>query len=103
MRSQQRHQIQRAVHWPGEPTHAARNMKLFRLDRCLARGLVCTGTRALERGPSDHHPIILELSIGTQPAKTRTRRLQMRWRALDRFRPDGIAPMPRADADIGAA
>ena len=43
-------------------THHASNIIPFRLDRCMARGLTCTRTQVLERGPSDHHPILLELS-----------------------------------------
>jgi len=35
---------------------------LFRLDRCLARGLVCEKTEALHCGPSDHRPIVMWLS-----------------------------------------
>jgi len=47
---------------PREPTHVARNLLPFRLDRCLVRGLSCAAARALERGPSDHRPIALELA-----------------------------------------
>jgi endonuclease/exonuclease/phosphatase (EEP) superfamily protein YafD len=46
---------------PREPTHRARNVLPFRLDRCLARGLYCLEARALDQGPSDHRPIALEL------------------------------------------
>ena len=46
---------------PREPTHVARRVVPFRLDRCLVRGLHCAGARALERGPSDHRPIAVEL------------------------------------------
>lgn len=47
---------------PREATHTAQNIVPFRLDRCMTRGLTCTETQVLERGPSDHHPILLELS-----------------------------------------
>lgn len=47
---------------PREPTHRARNVLPFRLDRCLVRGLYCAQSRALDRGPSDHRPIALELA-----------------------------------------
>jgi endonuclease/exonuclease/phosphatase (EEP) superfamily protein YafD len=47
---------------PREPTHRARNVLPFRLDRCLARGLYCAEARALDQGPSDHRPIVLELA-----------------------------------------
>jgi endonuclease/exonuclease/phosphatase (EEP) superfamily protein YafD len=47
---------------PREPTHRARNVLPFRLDRCLVRGLYCSEARTLEQGPSDHRPIALELA-----------------------------------------
>lgn len=46
---------------PREPTHIAGDMIPFRIDRCLARGLQCSSARALDRGASDHRPIIVEL------------------------------------------
>ena len=46
---------------PREPTHIARNVIPFRLDRCLVRGIDCAAARVLERGPSDHRPIAIEL------------------------------------------
>ena len=62
---------------PRRPTHHASNVVPFRLDRCLARGLTCSDTAVLERGPSDHRPILLELSIA-DAAMPRVRR--RRWR-----------------------
>lgn len=63
---------------PRRPTHHAHSVVPFRLDRCLVRGLSCTGTYALERGPSDHRPIMLELKVmETIAAAPRIRR---RWR-----------------------
>jgi len=50
---------------PREPTHYPSNIVPLRLDRCLAQGLRCSAAEVLERGPSDHHPIILELAIDT--------------------------------------
>ncbi len=47
---------------PREATHIAVDLVRFRLDRCLVRLLKCTKAMALERGPSDHRPIALELS-----------------------------------------
>ena len=47
---------------PREPTHYSSNIVPLRLDRCLARGLRCDAAQVLDRGASDHHPIILELS-----------------------------------------
>lgn len=72
---------------PRRPTHHAHNVVPFRLDRCLVRGLSCTGTYALERGPSDHRPIMLELKIA-EAAAVRVRR---RWR-LRRAAPAQPAP-----------
>ncbi len=46
---------------PRQPTHSPSNIISFRLDRCMARGLRCRESRVLARGPSDHHPIVLEL------------------------------------------
>ena len=46
---------------PREPTHIAGDMMPLRIDRCVARGLHCSSARALDRGASDHRPIIVEL------------------------------------------
>lgn len=48
---------------PRQSTVSAANIVSFRVDRCMARGLACSNARVLERGPSDHHPIILDLSV----------------------------------------
>jgi len=48
---------------PREATHIAADLVRFRLDRCLVRLLKCTKAMTLERGPSDHRPIALELSV----------------------------------------
>jgi endonuclease/exonuclease/phosphatase (EEP) superfamily protein YafD len=63
---------------PRRPTHHASNVVPFRLDRCLARGLSCHGTHALERGPSDHRPIMLELQV--MPVAATPERRRRRWR-----------------------
>ncbi|MEX2615216.1 MAG: endonuclease/exonuclease/phosphatase family protein [Alphaproteobacteria bacterium] len=47
---------------PRRATHRAANVVPFRLDRCLARGLRCTSTGILDRGRSDHCPIVLDLA-----------------------------------------
>jgi endonuclease/exonuclease/phosphatase (EEP) superfamily protein YafD len=47
---------------PRRPTHVVRNVLPFRLDRCLVRGVLCAEARVLERGPSDHRPIMIELT-----------------------------------------
>lgn len=68
---------------PRQPTHMARNIISLRLDRCMVRGLRCRNARVLERGPSDHHPIILDLDVmsDTMPgARPRARRMATdRW------------------------
>ena len=48
---------------PKYSTHLARNVVPLRLDRCLARDLVCVRSRVLEKGRSDHRPIMLEFDI----------------------------------------
>lgn len=48
---------------PREPTHLSGNVMPVRLDRCLAHGLVCRASAALDFGPSDHRPIRLELDV----------------------------------------
>lgn len=53
---------------PRQPTLAANNIIYFRLDRCMVRGLECSSTRVLERGPSDHHPIMLTLNAAPEGA-----------------------------------
>jgi endonuclease/exonuclease/phosphatase family metal-dependent hydrolase len=59
---------------PREPTHRAQNVLPFRLDRCLVRGLHCAEARTLDRGPSDHRPIALELATPPAVAITATTR-----------------------------
>ena len=46
---------------PREHTHRSGNVVPVRLDRCLVRGLDCAGAHTLDRGPSDHRPIVLRL------------------------------------------
>lgn len=47
---------------PRQRTHRASNIVALRLDRCITREVDCLHARVLERGPSDHHPILLELA-----------------------------------------
>ncbi len=47
---------------PRGTTHFAQSMLPLRLDRCLARGLTCLNCEILDRGPSDHRPILLDLA-----------------------------------------
>jgi len=54
---------------PREPTHVAGDMMPLRIDRCVARGLDCFSARALDRGASDHRPIIVELGTAAEAAQ----------------------------------
>jgi endonuclease/exonuclease/phosphatase (EEP) superfamily protein YafD len=54
---------------PRKATLVAQNVLRFRLDRCLVRGLNRVDARALERGPSDHCPIAIELAAVEQKAR----------------------------------
>jgi len=63
---------------PREPTHFGGDVVPFRLDRCLAHGVVCTFSGTLDFGPSDHRPIILDLQVGeahTRPIQRMRKRL----------------------------
>jgi len=48
---------------PRQTTHSPTNVISFRLDRCMGRGLQCASKQVLQRGPSDHHPIFLDLRL----------------------------------------
>ncbi len=48
---------------PRQPTHSPTNVISLRLDRCMGRDLRCSHARVLARGPSDHHPIVLDLHL----------------------------------------
>jgi endonuclease/exonuclease/phosphatase (EEP) superfamily protein YafD len=71
---------------PRKPTHIAGNIISFRLDRCMARGLRCTNAQVLDRGPSDHHPIILDLNV-TSSATDASEQQSSRQAAYIRHRP----------------
>jgi endonuclease/exonuclease/phosphatase family metal-dependent hydrolase len=45
---------------PRSVTHIAKGILPLRLDRCLTRGLVPLHATALQPGPSDHRPILME-------------------------------------------
>ena len=48
---------------PRQRTHRAGNIIALRLDRCIARGLVCSASEVLDKGPSDHHPMVLDMAV----------------------------------------
>ncbi len=48
---------------PRRRTHRAGNIIALRLDRCIARGLVCSASEVLDKGPSDHHPMVLDMAV----------------------------------------
>ncbi len=54
---------------PREPTHFGGTVVPFRLDRCLVHGVACLSAAALDFGPSDHRPIVLELQVAAATAK----------------------------------
>lgn len=75
---------------PREHTHRSGNVVPCRLDRCLVRGLDCAGAHTLDRGPSDHRPIVLHLiesglADGDGAARRRTRRRSIAHR-IERLR-----------------
>ena len=47
---------------PRRRTHRAGNVVALRLDRCMARALACKTAEVLDKGASDHHPIVLDLA-----------------------------------------
>jgi endonuclease/exonuclease/phosphatase (EEP) superfamily protein YafD len=51
---------------PRRRTHRASNIVNLRLDRCLARDMRVVGATVLDRGASDHHPIVLDLAVAPQ-------------------------------------
>lgn len=63
---------------PREPTHVARSVLRFRLDRCIVRQIEHWQPRALECGPSDHRPIAIELA----PAERTSRQSRKRARNI---------------------
>lgn len=48
---------------PRRRTHRAGNVVALRLDRCMGRLLACEATEVLDKGASDHHPIVMDLSV----------------------------------------
>lgn len=56
---------------PRQWTHRASNVVSLRLDRCMGREVRCMEAAVLDKGPSDHHPILLELSLAVHALPTR--------------------------------
>ena len=73
---------------PRGPTHLASNVVPFRLDRCLVRGLDCVAAGTLDRGPSDHRPIVLDLvpAEAADPSSRSARRRRFIVRRIERLR-----------------
>ena len=46
---------------PRKRTHMAKGILPVRIDRCLVRGITCSRAAVLDRGRSDHHPILIDL------------------------------------------
>jgi endonuclease/exonuclease/phosphatase family metal-dependent hydrolase len=49
---------------PRRRTHRAGNVVALRLDRCMGRLLACDAAEVLDKGASDHHPMLLDLAPG---------------------------------------
>jgi endonuclease/exonuclease/phosphatase family metal-dependent hydrolase len=60
---------------PRRRTHRSGNIIPLRLDRCLARDLSSVATEVLDRGPSDHHPIVLDLAVAAHTVFDRAKAL----------------------------
>ena len=60
---------------PRQWTHKASNVVSLRLDRCMGREVRCLNAAVLDKGPSDHHPILLELvhAAHAQPVRAANR------------------------------
>ena len=54
---------------PRRRTHRSANIVNLRLDRCLGRDVGALGSKVLERGASDHHPIVLDLARAARLAQ----------------------------------
>jgi len=50
---------------PRQWTHKSANVVSLRLDRCMAREVRCLHATVLDKGPSDHHPILMELALAS--------------------------------------
>lgn len=55
-------------------THRASGLLRLRLDRCLIRDLTCTRAEVLDRGMSDHHPILVTLETPSEIRQKKPRR-----------------------------
>ena len=62
---------------PRRRTHKASNIVSLRLDRCMTRSMRCASAKVLEKGSSDHHPIVLDLAIATE-TETKLRKKRFR-------------------------
>ena len=60
---------------PRKRTHRASNIVALRLDRCITRDVDCLHAEVLDKGPSDHHPILLELAAVSASASARAARV----------------------------
>ena len=72
---------------PRRRTHRAGNVVALRLDRCMARGLACDASEVLEKGASDHHPIVLDLAAAEGAMPGLLENLIARRRRLSRKSP----------------
>ena len=63
---------------PRRYTHLSADFLPLRLDRCLVRGLACTGTAVLPRGGSDHKPIMMHLDVHAHASEIRQQQADSR-------------------------
>jgi len=83
---------------PRHPTHRMSDLVPLRLDRCLIRGLVCLKADVLERGTSDHRPIMVELATPGESAghPVKRRFLQRLKNEVAVWQTRGEQPSPQA-------
>jgi endonuclease/exonuclease/phosphatase family metal-dependent hydrolase len=55
---------------PRKRTHRAGKIVALRLDRCIARGIACTTSQVLDKGPSDHHPMVLDVKVANTAGRS---------------------------------
>ena len=48
---------------PRKHTHRAGKIVALRLDRCIARDIACSASQVLDKGASDHHPMVLDVEV----------------------------------------
>ncbi len=75
---------------PRRRTHKASKIVALRLDRCMARSLRCSAAEVLDKGPSDHHPIVLDLAVAADAEAAPKRRRGRRSLSFSRVRKSAL-------------